>query len=448
MEGIKRMEPNNNLRKGREIIDKYVPVEEREFWAGLAKDDTPEDDKHLDTPGLIEFAAYEKEWDVRQAQKDKEAQEKLKKLEEDFPLQDRILAVEQMKAKERLEKEAKEFGEAEENYGSNLPLLSLTDLLKKDFPAAQWLVQGLMPQKGLIAISGSPASYKSWITQHLALSVATGTPLFDKFETQQRKVLIIDKENQMALIQKRFKDMGAFEGLDIYFLDSDDFYIENEQIIHKLCNRVCLEGIGLIIFDSLIRIHRNKEENSAGDMAEVFRQLRRFQEAGATVVFVHHHRKGSIFARNSLAEAMRGSSDILASVDSHLAVEVEDEYIKVSQPKLRYDLPVKPFKIKLESNDGHVEFKFLGELEEEKEKTEQAKRDIYVVLEEGEISRVGLIERFKGIYGSKTIDSALKSFTPEEVVVRLGERGKKFYHRADIDVEGGLFNPVSQNGSI
>lgn len=382
-----------------------------------------------------------------QEQKEKQAIERLKQLDEDFPLRDRILALEQAKARDRFKDS---IAELEKDYGwvVDAPQITftLTDLLNKDFPPVEWLVEGLMPETGLIAISGLPGSYKSWIVQHLALSVATGTPLFDKFPTKQKKVLLIDKENQLNLIQKRFKLLGAFEGIDIHFLSSD-FFIEDEQIINQICELIKTKGIGLIILDSLIRIYRGKDENSSNDMAEVFRRLRRFQEAGATVVFVHHHRKMSIIAKNVAAESLRGSSDILAAVDSHLAMEVSDGEIKIIQTKLRQDIPVKPFRVVLESDDGHAEFKFLGELQEDVEKVEQARRDIYEVLEEGEMARSELIERFKGIHGSKSIDAALKSFTSEEVAVRLGERGKKFYHKADMKVEGSLFNPVSQNSS-
>lgn len=395
---------------------------------------------------------FQQEFEARLArfeeQKEKQAIEKLKRLDEEFPLRDRILALEQAKARDRIKNNITEL---EQEYGwvADAPQITftLTDLLNKDFPPVEWLVEKLMPETGLIAISGLPGSYKSWVVQHLALSVATGTPLFDRFPTKQKKVLLIDKENQLSLIQKRFKLLGAFEGIDVHFISSD-FLIEDEQIMNQICELIKTNGIGLIILDSLIRIYKGKDENRSNDMAEVFRQLRRFQEAGAAVIFVHHHRKMSLMAKNVAAESLRGSSDILAAVDSHLAMEVSDGEIKIIQTKLRQDVPIKPFKVVLESDDNHAEFKFLGELKEDIEKMEQAKGDIYEVLEEGEKSRSELVERFKGNYGSKTIDSALKSFTSEEVLVRIGERGKKFYRRADIEVEGSLFNPVSQNGTI
>ncbi len=322
------------------------------------------------------------------------------------------------------------------------PFFDLTSLLNREFPPTEWLVESLIPLDALVAISGMPGSYKSWIVEHLALSVATGTTFLGKFSSMEGAVLIIDQENHLSLVQKRFKLLGGLEGLDIYFLDSE-FDIDNEDIIREVCTFIADNSIKLVIVDSLIRSYRKKDENSSNDMAEVFRQLKKLQMEGAAVVFVHHNRKPSVFSKGVTAESMRGSSDILAAVDSAIAVEKDKDGIKVYQTKLRHDLAVKPFKIRLVGDSEHLEFEYVGEVEEEAEKVEQARTEILTVLEEGEISRQELIDRFKGMYGSKTIDSALKAFGEQELTVRTGEHGKKYFSKASED----LFSSASQNGN-
>ncbi len=342
--------------------------------------------------------------------------------------------------------ESLDIVESEEILEEPSIVFDLSTLLKKEFPPVSWRVDKLVPDCGLVAISGLPGSGKSWITEHLALAVASGTPLFGKFETQEGSVLIIDKENNISLIQKRFKLLGGLEGLGVYFLNRE-FFVEEDQLIEEIVSLIQKLKIKLVIVDSLIRIYRNKDENSSNDMAEVFRQLKRFQEVGAAVVFTHHHRKQSIMAKNVASESMRGSSDILAAVDCHLAVDKTEDGIKITQTKLRQEMSIKPFKINLEGEGEHLDLVFIGEVEEEREKMEEAKVDIYEAFEEGEISRADLINRFRGVYGTKTIDNALKAFTEEEVVVRVGERGKKFYRRVGTEPEGSLLESVSQNSS-
>jgi archaellum biogenesis ATPase FlaH len=322
------------------------------------------------------------------------------------------------------------------------PFFDLSALLAKEFPATEWLVESLVPMNGLVVIAGAPGSYKSWIVEHMALAVSTGTTLFGKFGTIEGGVLIIDQENHLSLVQKRFRLLGGVEGLEVYFYGAD-FFVEDEETVAEVCKMIQDNSIKLVIIDSLIRSYRNKDENSSNDMAEVFRQFRKFQQAGAAVVFVHHHRKPSILSKNIASESLRGSSDILAAVDSAIAVEKDSDEVKMTQTKLRQDMAIKPFKVKLEGDSEHLEFVYCGELEEEAEKVDKAKEEIQTVLEEGEISRADLISRFKGLYGQKTMDSALKSFTAEEVQLRLGDRGKKYYRKAGED----LFGSDSQNGN-
>jgi len=320
-------------------------------------------------------------------------------------------------------------------------LYSLDKLLAQDFPKYEWIVDHLIPVQGLVALSGMPGSYKSFITQHLALCTAIGSPLFGKFPTKQGKVLIIDKENQPRIIQQRFRLLGAKSFLDIFFLNSD-FFIEDKQLVNNVCDVIKTRSISLVIIDSLIRIYRGKNENASNDMAVVFRELKSIQDAGAAIVFTHHHRKQSFLQKNTAAENMRGSSDILASVDCHLAIDKLEEEIKISQTKLRQEMVIKPFKLKLIYDTNHVEFSYCGDVEEEKEKLQQAREDILIALEEGEASRIGLIDRFKELYGSKTIDSALKSFSSEEVSVRTGVRGRKYFKKAVNKTNLELFESV------
>jgi len=133
---------------------------------------------------------------------------------------------------------------------------------------------------------------------------------------------------------------------------------------------------------------------------------------------------------------MRGSSDILASVDCALAVESAEGIIKITQTKLRQDMPISPFKLKVESFEDKVLFTYEGEVDEEKEKIDKAKEDIYTLLAEGEKSRAELQEAFKGTYGMKTIDGALDYLKDNGVKTRIGERGKKYFSLEDGSGQG------------
>jgi KaiC/GvpD/RAD55 family RecA-like ATPase len=325
----------------------------------------------------------------------------------------------------------KDFEELSPQSDNDSLVLSLNSILSTEFPPIKWLIDKLIPEGGMVALSGTPGSYKSWLSQKIAISVAKGEALFDKFPLQTGAVLIVDKENSQSLIQKRFQLLGAEKDLSIYFLNKD-FFIEDEVLLNEVCRFVSEKQIKLVIFDSLIRIYKGKDENSSNDMAVVFSRLKEIQRYGTAILFTHHHRKQSFFSKKVNAESMRGSSDILASVDCALAIEANEGEIKITQTKLRQDMPIPPFRLKVESSDDKVSFVYEGEIDEDKEKVEKAKDDIYTLLAEGEKSRVDLQEAFKGVYGTKSIDGALEYLKDNGgVKIRIGERGKKYFSLED-----------------
>src|SRR3990167_1555753 len=97
--------------------------------------------------------------------RDKAANEKLAKLDEEFPLEDRILAVTEMKAKERLEKEIADLEEyevkktEERSKFINQPILlrEITD----DEVKKVWIWETLIAKGHITLISASPKDGKS-----------------------------------------------------------------------------------------------------------------------------------------------------------------------------------------------------------------------------------------------------------------------------------------------
>lgn len=322
------------------------------------------------------------------------------------------------------------LGKADLTIKSSEPVFTLEILLNRSFPDVEWIVDSLIPTQGLVALSGAPGNYKSWITEQIAISVASGEPLFGNFTTNQGSILIIDKENNLRLIKERFQELGAQPDLPIFFqnLESVDFLTDNPDSIELVCQVVREKNIKLVIIDSLIRSHK-QDENSATGMAQVFEALRKIQNAGAAILFTHHHRKQAFFNRAGVSENLRGSSDILAAVDCHLAVDRIEDGIRVTQSKLRQKKSIKPFKIRLDpisESKNQVKFTFLGEVEEEKIKKDDAKEVILVLLKQQSFKRQELIEQLvnDNICSKRTAESALSELVKEE---KIGHTDTKPY---------------------
>lgn len=244
---------------------------------------------------------------------------------------------------------------------------SLGELMNREFPEQEYIIDKLLPSGSLTIMSGQPASFKTWVLLEAALKAASGEPLFGHFETQQTGVLVVDEESGDRLLQKRLALLNARQDLPIYFHSYQGFELSKKSV--EFLIDVCQNNfIGLIIFDSLVRIH-GANENEANAMAEVFKQLRKLAASGLTVLIAHHHRKGGV-NEGSAGQAMRGSSDILASVDCHIAVtRQEDDTIIISQPKQRYDKELEPFEVRIISDDGCFNFEYVGDTVPTKEAT-------------------------------------------------------------------------------
>ena len=234
----------------------------------------------------------------------------------------------------------------------------LDQLMAQYYPDQEYIVDRLIPNASLTILSGTSRSFKTYTLLEIALSVAEGKPLFEQFSSKQSGVLVIDEENGERLLQKRLRQLGAAVDLPIHFLSLQGFQLDESSINAALV--ACeMQNIKLVIIDALIRIH-NADENSAREMSKVFKKLRRFTEANVAVLVTQHNRKqGSV--NGGSGNEMRGSSDILAAVDSHIGVTRKEKwYLKFEQTKQRYDVEVEPFEVKVSVDDARFRFEYLG----------------------------------------------------------------------------------------
>jgi archaellum biogenesis ATPase FlaH len=231
-------------------------------------------------------------------------------------------------------------------------------LMAKDFPDQEYIVDRLIPASSIAILSGQSRSFKTYTLLEIALAAAKGEPLFGQFNTQKTGVLIIDEENGERLMQKRLKQLHAAEDLPIYVSSFGGFQLDDSHIDQVL--DFCSENnIGLVIIDALIRVH-GADENSARDMSKVFQKLRSFTKKDVAILVTQHHRKMGTM-NTGAGNEMRGSSDILAAVDSHVGVSRKEKfYLTFTQEKQRYDVELDPFQVKVNVDEDNFSFEYLG----------------------------------------------------------------------------------------
>lgn len=309
--------------------------------------------------------------------------------------------------------------------------IPLGELMKKEFPETKWIVEELIPVEGIVAVSGVPSAYKTWLILELAIKVASGTILFDKFDTKKCGVLFIDEETGERWVQQRILKLSNDFDLPIYLASKTGFKL-NEKTIAPLLAFIHEHEIGIVIFDSLLRVHTASDENNAVEMEKVFSLFRKITKTGTSVIFTHHHRKQMGWAKSNPSQDMRGSSDILAAVDCHLAIERKEESVVITQTKSRQSEELKPFKLDVIQEDNEFHFEFAGEVEEEKTKKADFREAIKNLLEQEDnpLYKQKIFDRLKvsgleGAYG--TFKAAIKDMVDKgELFEKRGERNKMF----------------------
>jgi hypothetical protein len=275
-------------------------------------------------------------------------------------------------------------------------ILNVDEIMRTEFPEAEWLIDKLIPLQGITIISGAPATYKTWLLMQMAINITENTPFLGKFQCTKSGILVIDEENQLRLIQKRIGFLDYRAGRQIYYLSQEDFSALDLKSIKEVIEFCDNNSIDTIFIDSLVRIS-NVDENGAQQMAQVFKGLKKFCKAGKTVIITHHERKEG--ANPSTASSrLRGSSDILAAVDCHLAItrnkDDRNELI-IEQSKLRTDEEMEPFTVVVIKEADKTRFEHAGVLIDKK--IEETKDLIFGILEENKdgLSMTGIYEKVK-----------------------------------------------------
>jgi len=172
----------------------------------------------------------------------------------------------------------------------------------QDAKKVEFLVPGIIPEKGIVFIAGLPGTSKSWTLADLAIELArpTGGLWLGKYPVKHAQVLYIEQERPKEETQRRFKAL-----LSAKQLNPSDF----NQTLTVKCGttiRVNLEASlkafrnllsetrpDIVIIDSFKTTHTLDicSNVSMQEVLEIFKALR--LEFGCAFAFVYHETKSA-----------------------------------------------------------------------------------------------------------------------------------------------------------
>lgn len=245
-----------------------------------------------------------------------------------------------------------------ESEGSAIKLESMPlRKLLADFTDLQPpVIHGLLRLGETANIIAAPKLGKSFLTLDLVLSVATGSPWLDTFDTVAGPVLLIDNELHPATLANRLRAVA--EARRIRLADVADL-VQVIPLRGRLRDLWALErelqGIPpgrfrLIVLDAFYRfLPAGTDENDNAAMTQLYNCMDRIGDRlGSANVLIHHASKGNQSGRG-ITDVGSGAGAQSRAVDAHIVLRPhEDDGAVVLDAAVRSWPPVAPVGLRWE----------------------------------------------------------------------------------------------------
>ena len=207
--------------------------------------------------------------------------------------------------------------------GSSPRFSALTADDLERLPDGSWLVQGILPSKGVACIYGASQAGKSALVFHLARSLSAGECWFGFDVDAKCRVMYVALEG-MAGLKARSRALSIADPpgttQEMRFI-IEPFRISDPGNVDALAAEVKrVGGADLVIVDTLNCAAPEADENSSRDMGLIIAGAKQLQVAiDGLVLLIHHVGKDS-------SRGPRGHSSLLAALDAALLVARSGEW--------------------------------------------------------------------------------------------------------------------------
>jgi RecA-family ATPase len=303
--------------------------------------------------------------------------------------------------------------------------ITADELLKKDIPKIEYLVEGIIPKAGLVYCFGSPGSFKTNFLLYLAMKGAIGENVLD-FEVKNKfRTLWLDEENRDIGMKDKVLKIANGIGIEnsdlknINILISEGFNILNKIALDNLDYYIKKFAPQLVVIDSIAKVFPLSERNE-GDVRKIFTFLKPFiTKYGITFIIIHHARKKSFMQFSRDMEDISGSREFAAMADSILLLdEMKNGSYMLKQVKNRYSQKVYAENFEVTGDDEIIKIIYTGKVKDKYlAKALEAKYAIEKWVNDNNIKafkRKEIVEIMKGQdFKESNIDSALKILKSE-----------------------------------
>lgn len=219
----------------------------------------------------------------------------------------------------------------------------------EDMPLlAPELIKGVLRQGHKMLIAGPSKAGKSFALINMSIAIAEGHRWFG-WECTQGKVLYVNLELDRASCLHRFRDVYKAMGIEARNISNIDIWnlrgktVPMDKLAPKLIRRAYKKGYIAVIIDPIYKVLTG-DENSADQMAHFTNQFDKVAtELGSSVIYCHHHSKGSQGGKKSMDRASgsgvfaRDPDALIDLVELELTDEIRKQQINSTTAKIYQD---------------------------------------------------------------------------------------------------------------
>lgn len=222
---------------------------------------------------------------------------------------------------------------------TDIELLTIDDL--KTLRKFKWLVNTFLPENALMCMYGMPGCGKTFLSLDIGLHIAHGIP-WNNLKVKQGIVYYIVAEG-VSGIYNRIKAWHDYHKLSM----KDAYFFIIEMCKHNLTTRKFSNDFiklarsqenkyecktKMVIIDTLSHALNGLEENSSTEVNKLLKEFLFINtELSTSTMFIHHS--------NKRGGEIRGSSAILAAVDTSISVKRDDNEVDIKVEKQKDGTP-------------------------------------------------------------------------------------------------------------
>lgn len=193
---------------------------------------------------------------------------------------------------------------------------SWEELMQKEFPKKQWIIDQILPV-GLGILIGKSRIRKSFMAQALAYDVGVGLPVFDHYDSSSSGVMCLCLEDSMDRIQQRLMTISNSRPTkNVFFTNSLD--PRSPAIDQLTAYLIDHPDVRLVIVDPWAKF-KDRDNGRGNPYDSEYQALSGLHSLahnqGVAILLVHH--QGKKKEVDDIADAAIGTTAIAGAADTH-----------------------------------------------------------------------------------------------------------------------------------